>query len=293
MLAARQHGVVERKQLRALGFKDPAIAYRVRAARLHRIHRGVYAVGHPVLEARGHWMAAVLACGPTAALSHASAAALWQLRASAGAKIDVTVRTSGGRDRPGIRIHRCPSARPDETTIHDGIPVTTTARTLLDLAATLPRRQLERALDQAEILQLLDAHALDAVVRAHAGRSGTARLMTVLVAHDPGTTLTRSALEDAMLELCRVHGLPRPLVNAHVAGLEVDVLFPAQRLVVETDGWRYHRTRAAFERDRERDAALTRAGHRVLRFTDRQIAGDPRTVAATLAAALAAGAVAA
>jgi very-short-patch-repair endonuclease len=117
--------------------------------------------------------------------------------------------------------------------------------------------------------------------------------MTVLAAHDPGTTLTRSALEDAMLELCRVHGLPRPLVNAHVAGLEVDVLFPAQRLVVETDGWRYHRTRSAFERDRERDAALTRVGHRVLRFTDRQIAGDPRTVAATLAAALAAGAVAA
>ncbi|MEA2289197.1 MAG: hypothetical protein QOD55_1194 [Solirubrobacteraceae bacterium] len=288
-LAARQHGVVARGQLRALGLKGTAIAHRVRAGRLHRVHRGVYAVGHPVLGAHGRWMAAVLACGPTAALSHASAAALWEIRASAGSKIDVTVRTAGGRDRAGLRIHRTPSLSPDETTVLHGIPVTTPARTLLDLAATLPRRRLERALDQADVLRLLDGQSLDAVVRAHAGRAGTARLTTTLDRHHPGTTLTRSELEERMLALCRAGALPRPAVNAHVDGLEVDFLFPGHRLAVETDGWRYHRTRTAFERDRHRDATLARAGYRVLRFTHRQLDEEPRTVAETLAAAMAAG----
>jgi very-short-patch-repair endonuclease/predicted transcriptional regulator of viral defense system len=283
-LAARQHGVVARRQLVALGITDTAIAYRVRTARLHRLHQGVYAVGHPVLSRHGRWMAATLACGPHAALSHTSAAALWELRPSAATKIDVTVTTAGGRARAGLRIHRVPSLRDQEVTHHTGIPVTTPERTLLDLAATLAPRQIERALDQAEIHRLLDIRLVDDLARTHRNHRGTARLAAALHRHDPGTTLTRSELEEKMLALCGAHDLPRPQVNTIVAGLEVDFLFPAHALAVETDSWQFHRTRSAFERDRHRDAALARAGYRVLRFTDRQLADEPRVIAATLTA---------
>ncbi|MEA2320621.1 MAG: hypothetical protein QOD81_471 [Solirubrobacteraceae bacterium] len=286
-LATRQYGVVSRPQLRALGLTDRAIARRLGAGRLHRIHRGVYAVGHPVLSRHGRWLAAVLACGPGAALSHTSAGALWQVRRSAATKIDVTVASLNGRARPGLRIHRSRSLPANETTLHDGIPVTTLARTLLDLAAGLPRRQLERALEQAEILRLLDAASIDAICRVHPNHRGTTKLRAALAGYDPAGALTKSDLEKRMLALCRAHALPPPLVNSIAAGLEVDFLFPDQRLVVETDGWAYHRTRAAFERDRRRDATLARAGHRVLRFTDRQVEREPQTVAETIAAALA------
>ena len=285
-LAASQYGVVARDQLRRAGLTDSAIGRRVEAGRLHRLHRGVYAVGHPVLGAYGRHMAAVLAGGPGAALSHASAAALWEIRATAAARIDVTVPRGGRQARPGLRIHRPRTLLPDEVTTHHGIPVTTTSRTILDLAAALTRRQLERALDQAEITGLFDLTSLGAVARAHAGHHGAGKLERALQAHTPGTTLTRSELEERMLHLCRAHDLPTPRVNATVAGLEVDFLYTAHRLVVETDGWRYHRTRRAFERDHERDATLARAGYRTLRFTHRQLAADPRTVARTLAAAL-------
>src|SRR3954471_9971641 len=145
-LAMRQHGVVARRQLRALGLSNAAVAHRVAAGRLHRVHHGVYAVGHRLLAPRGWWLAAVLACGPGAVLSDASAAALWGLRPSAPIRPDVSVRTSAGRARPGVRIHRRAGLRPDETTTCDGIPVTTPARTVLDLAARLPPRALERVL---------------------------------------------------------------------------------------------------------------------------------------------------
>jgi very-short-patch-repair endonuclease len=278
-LAARQHGVVERGQLRRLGLSNSAIDRRLAAGRLHRVHQGVYAVGHPLLSGRGRWMAAVLACGPGAALSHASAAALWDLRPTAATRVDVSVPGAGGRARPGLRIHR---ALAMETTTKDGIPVTTPERTILDLAATLPKRALERAIDQAEIQRLLDPASLDALVRAHAGRPGTAKLKAALMAPQ---ALTRSELEERMLAICREHALPAPQVNTSVAGHEVDFLFAEARLVVETDGWAYHRTRRAFDRDRERDAALTRARYVTLRLSDRQLRrGD--VVAATLRAAL-------
>jgi very-short-patch-repair endonuclease len=288
-LAGRQHGVVARRQLTELVLKETAIARRVRAGRLHRVHRGVYAVGHSILTPRGHWMAATLACGRTAVLSHASAAALWELRPSAAAKIDVTVTTAGGRARPGLRIHRGPSLGASEVTTHAGIPVTTPERTILDIAAALSPRQIERALDQAEILRLLDMLLLDALVAAHREHRGAGRLKAVRESHDPGTTLTRSDLEEKMLALCRAHALPDPAVNVTVAGLEVDFLFRTACLAVETDGWQFHRTRSAFERDRGRDATLARAGYRVLRFTHRQIEREPATIAATLAAAIGAG----
>jgi very-short-patch-repair endonuclease len=227
-------------------------------------------------------MAAVLAAGPGAVLSHASAAALWEIRPSAAARIDVSVRTSGGRGkRPGLCIHRAPTLRTEEITEHQGIRVTTPARTLLDLASSLPRRALERALDEAEIRELFDLRALNAIITAHAGERGAAALRRALdLDGDPAPT--KSELEERMLALCEDHGLPRPRVNADVVGLEVDFVFADQRLAVEADSWSYHRTRRAFERDRERDAILARAGYRTLRFTHRQMTSDAAGVAAAI-----------
>jgi very-short-patch-repair endonuclease/predicted transcriptional regulator of viral defense system len=281
-LAERQHGVVALAQLARLGLSQRAVSHRAAAGRLHRIHRGVYAVGHPVLPRYGRWMAAVLAAGPGAALSHASAAALWEIRPSAATRIDVTVRTPGGRDRPGLRIHRATRLRSAEAKRHHGIRVTTPARTLLDLASSMPRRALERALDQAEILELFDLRALHEVIDAHRGERGAGVLAAALGDHHAGTTVTRSALEEAFLALCAAHALERPQTNVRVCGLEVDFLFAARRLVVEADGYRFHRTRNAFERDRERDAILARAGYRTLRFTHRQVTGAPAKVAETI-----------
>jgi very-short-patch-repair endonuclease len=285
-LAASQEGVVSRRQLLALGLHPRAISRRVAEGRLHPIHRGVYAVGHPVLAPRGRWMAAVLAGGPAAVLSHASAGALWELRPSAASRIDITVpHTSGARAQAGLRIHRSRRLA-DQVTTHERIPVTTPARTILDLAATLQRRPLERLLDQAENARLTDVPSLVALARAHTGHRGASRLLEALTSHTPGTTMTRSELEERFLAQCDDSGLPRPRVNVRVEDLEVDFLYAGQGVIVETDGWQYHRTREQFERDRHRDAMLTRAGYRILRFTHRQLTRDAGVVAATLSAAL-------
>jgi very-short-patch-repair endonuclease len=281
-LAERQHGVVARRQLDALGMSSSAIGRWAKQGRLRRIHHGVYAVGHRVLTANGHRMAAVLAAGPGAVLSHASAAALWDIRPTSATRIDVSVRTPGGRaKRPGLRIHRATELRDDEITEHQGIRVTTPARTLLDLASSLPRRALERALDEAEIRDLYDLRALDATATAHAGQRGATRLAEAL-AQDGDLTLTDSELEELMFTLCDQHGIERPAPRRWIAGLRVDFLFAAAHLVIETDSWSYHRTRRAFERDRERDAILARAGYRTLRFTHRQMTNDAAGVAAAI-----------
>lgn len=285
-VAAQQYGLLTRAQLRALGLGDTAISKRAAAGRLHRVHHGVYAVGHRALPARGAWMAGTLACGRGAALSHASAAALWEIAPEDPHAVHVTVPTAGGRRRPGLVIHRDPTLARDEVRTRHGIRITTVARTLLDLAAILPTRALERALDQAAIARRLDLKALDALLSRRAGHRRAAKLRAALEGHRPGTTLTRSELEERFLVLCREHALPRPGVNRTVAGLEVDFVFELQRVVVETDGWRYHGTRAAFERDRRRDATLARAGYRTLRFSHRQLAEEAAAVAATVAAAL-------
>jgi very-short-patch-repair endonuclease len=283
-LAGRQHGVVARGQLLALGVEPRALSHRLAAGRLHQMHLGVYAVGHTVLGVRGHWMAAVLACGPGAALSHASAAALWDIRRSDAALIDVTARRTG-RKRPGIRIHR--PRTPAETTIRDGIAVTTPARTILDMAATLSPGRLENLLDRAEIRELTDYPALDAMARAHPGHRGAPKLQRMLATYYAGEDLTRSDLEILFKDLCRTHDLPRPRVNQLVAGKDVDFVFVESRLIVEIDSWRYDKTRRAFEDDRARDVLTTRAGYRTLRFTDRQLTRQPKQVADAIAAVLA------
>jgi len=249
-LAVVQHGVVERRQLAALGLGDGAIAHRVRAGRLHRVHRGVYAVGHPRLSRQGQWLAGVLACGAGAALSHRSAAALWGIRGSDRARVDV-IRPTSGHAREGIDVHRSALERWERTVV-DAIPVTTVARTLVDLGQVLDARALERAFDEAEHLRLLDAAALEDVLARAAGRCGAGILRARLA--DDRSAHTRSELEDRFLALCGRAGLSRPGVNRHVwAGgrlVEVDFLWAQRRLVAEADGRAAHGTRAAFERDR-------------------------------------------
>jgi very-short-patch-repair endonuclease len=194
----------------------------------------------------------------------------------------VSVRTPGGRQQAGLRIHRATTLRSNELTHRHRIPVTTPARTLLDLASSLPRRALERALDQAEVLELIDLTNLTHTIDAHRGERGARRLAAALAEHVAGTALTKSELEERMLALCRTHGLEHPKVNEEVAGREVDFLFAAQRLVVEADSWQFHRTRQAFERDRQRDAILACAGYRTLRIRHRQLTSRPNEVLAAL-----------
>jgi predicted transcriptional regulator of viral defense system len=275
-LASRQHGVVSRAQLSMLGFDRGGIDRRVQNRRLHRIYRGVYAVGHTVLTPNARYLAAVLACGPGAVLSHRSAASFWGLLRTAAARVDVTVpHTSGLRSTAAIAVHR--SRRAVQATTSEAIAVTTAMQTLADLATALPRRQIEKACENAETLRLLDLRRLDT---AHPGAS---RLLDVVETHDLGT-YTRSETEDAFLELCDRHGIPRPRVNSIVEGFEVDFCWPQDRLIVETDG-RHHATRAAFEDDRARDALLTSIGWRVMRFTRRQVRRASGEVAARVISA--------
>jgi len=236
---------------------------------------------------RGRWLAAVLACGPQAVLSHASAAELWGLRFGASRWIDVTIPRTGRRTRDPIRVHRPRSLPADEMTTAHAIPVTSAARTILDMAAILHRAHLEAMLDRMEIRELTDYPALAAIARAHPGHHGAGRLAAALEGHLAGEQLTRSDLEVLFRQVCHDHGLPQPRVNQLIAGKEVDFLFAEQRLVVETDSWRYHRTRRAFEDDRARDALLLAHGYRTLRITDRALTTRPRLVVDIIAAALA------
>jgi very-short-patch-repair endonuclease len=277
-LAGRQHGVVGHHELIALGVSDDTITGWLRAGRMISLHRGVYAMGHDHLSSHGRFLAAVLACGPGAALSHQSAAVLWGLREPRGPRIDVTVPTPGGRARRRLVVVHRSVVRPDEIGVRDGIRVTTPARTVLDLAGAFTRRQLERALDQAAFLGL---DLSDLAPRR--GKRGAALLRAVLTQHDAGSTWTRSKLEERMLALCRSADLPRPRVNREVEGFEVDFHWPEQLLVVEIDDWSSHRGRGAFERDRLRDAVMVEAGWRVVRITRARLARDPNGVTALLA----------
>jgi very-short-patch-repair endonuclease len=237
---------------------------------LKPLHRGVYAVGHAALRREGRWLAAVLACGPRAVLSHVSAAAHWGLLQSDATLIDATAPASR-RGAPAIRLHRSRSLIARDTTTHQGIPITTIARTLLDLAATIKPHRLERALAQAERLQLYDHRAIEALLATANGHRGKP-LLAQATAREP--KFTRSELEAWFLTLVRDAGLDEPEVNLTLTApdhprLEVDFCWPSHRLIVELDGWETHRTRAAFEADRAKDAALQAAGWRVLRFTHR------------------------
>jgi len=271
-IAADQHGVVSRSQLLQAGLTSEAIKRRVTAGRLHVLYRGVYAVGHRVLTLEGRWMAAVLACGPNAAISHTTAAAAWALRRAGGA-IHVTVPGRGGRQAPrGIVLHRSPTLTPAQIASHRGIPVTNVARTIVDVARTVTREELARIVDEADRRRLVDFAAL------RSARS--ASLRAVLRSYAPAPT--RSELERRFLRLCRDHGLPKPEVNAIIEGIEVDFVWRSRRLVVEVDGYAFHRSPADFERDRERDVHLAMRGWTTRRFTWRQVTTRAQWVAAAI-----------
>lgn len=276
-LAGRQHGVVARRQLIALGLSSGSIDHRLATGRLHLVYRGVYAVGHPRLTVRGKWMAAVLTCGEDTILSHRSAGAHWGIAPYAGRWIDVTAPGTRRSRRTGLIIHGG-RLEEEERMMRDGIPVTSVARTLLDLAEVVDRRRLVRAFERADRLELLDLRAVERVCQRSRGRHGLGSLLGLLPNLKPPPH-TRSELERRFLDLCRDFGLPAPIVNATVAGFEVDALWPHAKLIVELDGYEFHRTRAAFERDRARDAVLQARGHRVVRLTQRRLTNEPAATA--------------
>ncbi len=264
--------MVSREQLLACGVHRRRIERALRDGRLHRIHRGVYAIGHTALSQEARWMAAVLAAGPGTVLSHRSAAHLWGISSRSPSLVEVTTPRST-RNVRSVTVHRTRRLEPSDHTTRDGIPTTTLKRTLVDLAGS---PAFDRALHQAEIL--FGAQELSA-------------------ARIPGRKLapsdadrSRSALERDFKRLCRRHGIPPPENNVRIAGFEVDFLWRDAGLVAEVDGWRFHRPRHAFETDRRRDAVLVREGMRAVRFTHRQVTQHPHEVAATLRAALASAA---
>jgi hypothetical protein len=285
-LADRQHGVVSFGQLRALGFGADAIQHRVANGALHRVHQGVYAAGHGRISREGRWLAAVLACGPTALLSHRDAAALWGLtRPGSHAGTDVTTARRCRR-RPGIVLHRSRGVHPEDRATSDGIPVTGVARTLLDLAEAVRPWRLGRAIEEAERRGLFDLRAVERLIARSRGRHGLKPLAAVLGEYRPVPAFTRSEFERRFIELCRKAGLPEPAANLWLAGGEADMSWPDRRLVVELDTAAHHQTQVAFERDRARDAALQLAGYRVLRVTDRRLAGAPEQVVRAVRALL-------
>jgi predicted transcriptional regulator of viral defense system len=290
-LAERQHGLVTLHQLQLLGLGKAAVAKRAKDGRLHRVHRGVYALGRPHLTEHGRWLAAALACGPKAVLSHRSAAGLHEIRRDNRAKTDITLASNSARPRPAIEVHRSSTLKPADITTVAGIPCTTTARTLVDLGDVVGRSAVERAVDRAELLRLFDGRAVHEALARVGRRRGAGTLRAILGKYKQ-PTLTEEGIEEAFLALCGKAALPGPAVNTWIAlddgvAYKADFLWREHRLIAETDGRDVHTTRKAFEHDRLRDQRLTLAGFTVMRFTWRQIVDEPRRVAEALRTLLA------
>jgi very-short-patch-repair endonuclease len=286
-VAARQRGLITRQQLLGLGASSSAIGRAVARRRLHRVHGGVYAlVPRAVLPPLALEQAALLACGPRALISHTSAAALWGLCPSEPGPVTlIVVGSEAGRSRAGITVHRLPTLDPRDTRRRSSLPVTSPARTLLDRAAGLPDRRLERELDEALVRRLTSRTAIREILHRYPRRPGTPRLQELI---DPArtTTFTRAESEERMLALVRRGQLPAPETNVLMESIEVDFLWRDERVIVEVDGWASHGTQAAFERDRPRDARLENEGWRVIRITWRQLTKEPEAVLVTIATAL-------
>jgi len=261
-VAARQHGAITLLQLEEAGLGRRGTSERAKKGQLHRIHQGIYTVGHRAPNLHTRFMAAVLACGDGAVLSHTSAAVLWKLLKPIDGPVHVSVPSATGRkSRRGIHLHRCLSLKALPTTRRHSIPVTTVARTIEDLEGYVPPRLHRRAKRQAELMGI----HLDGIESDH----------------------TRSDLETLFLELFALHRIPPPEVNVKLGRWEVDFLWRSRRLVVEVDTWTYHRGSVAFEDDHARELDLRAAGYTVLRFTDRQLEEEPGRVAVDVARALA------
>jgi very-short-patch-repair endonuclease len=261
-LASRQHGVVSRAQLIELGFSRQAILRRLETDRLRRLHAGVYAVGHWALTPASRDLAAVLACGPQALLSHRAAGRrLGLLRG--GGRIEVTA-PRGCKPKPGLTVHRTRLIHPDDRTSLDGIPLTSVARTLVDLAEVLTDRHLAAAVNEAEVRRMFDLAAIEQTLKRLPGRRGSSRLARALAAYTEPLGYTTTEGERLLLSLCEERGLPKPQRIA-LAGYELDFYWPDARLAIEVDGGPFHRTRRAFHEDRRRDRRLAALGIQVAR----------------------------
>jgi very-short-patch-repair endonuclease len=274
-LARRQHGVLTRRNLLALGFTEKGIRHRLATGRLHTISTGVYAVGRRELTPRGRWMAAVLACGDGAMLSHRSAAELWRIGYEGGV-IDVSVRRRCEIHRKGLKVRGRPSLAAGSVVQRYGIPVTDPVQTLIDLTMELKPVQVERAVNEADKHDLVDPETLRIALRGRVGEPGVKHLATLLDRHT--FRLSDSDLEVLFRPLARAAAFPPPKSKHWVLGYETDFYFPEQGLIVETDGLRYHRTPAQQARAAKRDQTHTAAGFAVLRFTHWQVKYAPTEV---------------
>jgi hypothetical protein len=263
-LAARQHGNITREQLLAIGLGPQAIKYRVAHGELHPVFKGVYAVGRPAKLPLERAAAAVLACGPRAVLSHGSALALWGLAKHWTFPLHVTIR-AGDRRPKGLVVHRRPTLARNDTRAEQGIWATTPARTILDCAPALSDKRLTRLVNEARKRGHVTPESLDDIAQRYPRHPGASRLQSLNLA--PGGP-TRSGFEDDFVLFCRHHRLPTPVMDTHVCGFEVDAYFPEHKVIVELDSWKYHHTRDAFQRDRERDRVTTAAGNITVRLTD-------------------------
>jgi very-short-patch-repair endonuclease len=281
-LARRQNGVVSRRQLLALGYTEKSIEHRLKSGRLHLLMRGVYAVGRREVGPEGWWVAAVLVCGDGAVLSHRSAAALFGIgterlweRTRAGTRhlVEVSVPRPTQPRHPGVRARRRAALRHESVTVHRGIPVTGIVQTLVDLATELPSNRLERAINEADKHDLIDPESLRRAIEAYSGEPGIRALRQVL---DKDTfLLSDDELELLFHPLARASGLPLPRSKEMLNGFEVDFYWPDLGLVVETDGWRYHRTASAQTRDALRFQLHTASGLTPLRFSHWQVKHEP------------------
>jgi hypothetical protein len=281
-LAARQHGVVSLRQLTGpLGYSRSAVNHAVAAGRLHRLHRGVFAVGHTNLSLQGECLAAVLGSGPRAVLSHLSAAWLWGISGSSPGPFDVTTPVRR-KPRPPIRLHEARLLTIDDQALLEEIPVTALPRTLLDLAATVRFDWLEKMVERSEERGLFDLHAVEELLARTVGHHGHARLRRAIALYQP-SSFTRSGLEKRFLELCIEAALPRPWMNYVEHGFELDAYWPEYRFAVELDVFETHGTRAAFERDRKRQEDLLLAGITMTRVTGPRLEREPEAVIARVA----------
>ena len=279
--AGSHHFVLTYEQLLDVGLRPGAIKYRAHAGHLYRLYQGVYAVGRRSLTREGRWLAAVRACGDDALLSHRDGAALHGLRRTARPKIDVTAPRS--RHAPnGITLHRPRCLDPRDRTVSDGIPVTSVPRTLLDCATVLAPRQVERMIEEAERIRVFDRRAVEEMLDRSTGHHGCTVLARCLATAVEEGQHTREEMERLLIDVCRDGGVPLPVFNSSVEGYEVDAHWPGTLVIAELDSWAFHRTRAAFERDRARDLRLKLAGYTVVRITWRQLTEDPAAVARTL-----------
>jgi very-short-patch-repair endonuclease len=283
--ATRQNGALTRKQLVKAGLDDSGVDRRARNGLLHRIHRGVYVLGHEAFAQYACESAALLAAGERAVVSHATAASLWGFAPPTAPDADIHITTIGAkvRSRPGLIAHRSNTLEArDIRRLHD-LPVTAPARTLFDLAAT-GYRDLDRAFGDAHAQRLVNAREIEQLLERVGPRAGSRALRSLL--SDNASGFTRSKAEHILRSLLRSANLPLPRFNARVAGYEVDAFWPEHGLVVEVDGYAYHGHRAQFERDRRKDLALTAAGYRVIRVSWRQLTQEPFALIAVISPAL-------